>query len=452
MTPPLSAGGDPTSLIGVFPGLFSIPVFILANAAFVAAEFSLVAVRRTRVREMVEKGVKGARLVERTTGDLDRYIAATQLGITLTSVGLGWLGQPALARLLLPPFQALGPALSSVAANSLAFGIAFLCISFLHVVLGELAPKTVALQIPDRVSLWVAAPLQVFERVFRPFIWALNTVGNWFVHLLGFQPARGLVGQVHSVTELTLLMEASEQAGVLERQERKMMHGVLAFGDMTVRQIMTPRAEIVSVCLKDPPESIVQVALERGHSRLPVYESSLDEIVGVLHVKDLLSLYSETEKGLVVIQDLLRQPYFIRADMRVLDLLREFQRGESHMAFVLDEYGELMGLVTLEDLLEEIVGEIKDEHDSTEDHLKLDRDGSFIVLGKASTRDCLSDLGVVPPLWAGGSISEFLRQVHGGPLTVGTAVPFQDLDFTVLDDDQAGGARSVRVVKGGKSE
>lgn len=442
-------GADLTgTMAGLMSGLVSIPVFIAANAVFVAAEFALVAVRRTRVREMVQQGVKGARLVERATGDLDRYIAATQLGITLSSIGLGWLGQPAMARLLLPVFESLGPRLSAVAANSLSLGIAFASISFLHVVLGELAPKTIALQRPDRVALWSAPPLRVFEVLFRPFIWALNSVGNALVRLIGFRPARGPVGQVHSVTELTLLVDASAQAGVLERQEREMMRGVLAFGDLTVDQVMTPRSAIVGVNQKDSAATIVQAALESGYSRLPVYESGPDDIVGVLHVKDLLSLYSEFERDVVVIQDLLRQPYFVRAGIRVLDLMREFQRGENHVAFVLDDFGELIGLATLEDLLEEIVGEIKDEHDAAGGDMKLERDGSFILPGRASTRDALNDLGISAPLWASGSIGDFLEQVRGGSLSKGDVVRHEDLEFSVLEIDGEGGVARVRVVKG----
>ena len=442
-------GADITgTMAGFMSGLVSIPVFIAANALFVAAEFALVAVRRTRIREMAEQGVKGARQVERATGDLDRYIAATQLGITLSSICLGWLGQPALARLLLPLFEAFGSHVSTVAANSLSFGIAFASISFLHVVLGELAPKTVALQRPDRVALSVFPLLRAFEIVFRPFIWSLNSVGNWFVRLIGFQPARGPGGQVHSVTELTLLVDASEQAGVLERQEKEMMRGVLAFGDLTVDQVMTPRSEIIGVSQRDPAPVIVQVALESGYSRIPVYDSTPDDIVGVLHTKDLLRLCSEFERDVVVIQDLLRQPYFVRAGTRVLDLLREFQRGENHVAFVLDDFGELIGLATLEDLLEEIVGEIRDEHDTTEGALKLQPDGSFTVPGRASTRDALYDLGTSPPLWASGSISDFLRQVRGGALAQGEVVRFEDLEFSVLEVDRNGGAVRVRAVKG----
>ena len=438
------------SVIWIFSGLLSIPILVLANGFFVAAEFALVAVRRTRVRELVEQGVSGARAVERAIGNLDRYIAATQLGITLTSISLGWLGEPALANLLVPLFHWLGPQISPVAAHSLAFGIAFMAIAFVHVVLGELAPKTIALQIPDRVALWVVPLLLIFEHIFRPFIWALNSTGMLFARMLGFAPTGGGSAHIHSLNELSLLLEASERAGVLERHEREMMHGVLAFGDMTVSQIMIPREMIVSVSISTPATQIAQIALETGYSRLPVYDSSPDDIIGVLHTKDLLGMFAETGRELVVIQDLLRQPYFTKGNTRVLDLLREFQRGEQHLALVQDDFGELIGLATLEDLLEEIVGEIKDEHDLGGGLLLLDTDGSFQVGGEASARDSLSDLGIVPPLWAGGALSDFLRQLKKGPLATGDRISYQDLVFEVLEGDGEGGATRIRAVKGGK--
>ncbi len=309
----------------------------------------------------------GGRALERTIVALDRYIAATQLGITLASLGLGWLGEPALARTLVPVCERLlEPGISGVAAHTVAFALALLGIAFLHVILGELVPKTVAIQAPDRVALWLVRPLRGFERVFRPFIWLLNGSGNLIVRAAGFSPPRGLQVQVHSVTELGHLVEASEQAGVLERQERDMVQGVLKFGDLTVERIMVPRAGIVSVRVTEPAERIIQAALESGYSRLPVYETSPDEVTGILNTKDLLSFMSETERGLMVVQDLVREPHFIRTGARLLDLLREFQQGEHHLALVLDDEGELVGLVTLEDLLEEIVGEIRDEYDTGE--------------------------------------------------------------------------------------
>ena len=350
--------------LGVFSGLASIPVFLAGNAVFVAAEFALVAVRRTRVRELVGQGATGARAVERAVGSLDRYLATTQFGITISSIGLGWLGEPALAGALMPVVSALGPRLTPVVAHGLAFAAALMGITFLHIVLAELVPRSVALRQPDRVALWMVPPLEVFERAFRPFIWILTRAGQGVLRLLRVSQAPGHAGQVHSIGELTFLVQASEDAGVLERHEGKMMQGVLAFGDRTVDAIMVPRAEIVSVRVTDPVETIIQAALESGYSRLPAWVSTPDEVTGILNAKDLLSFISETERGLMVVQDLVREPHFVRGSTRLLDLLREFQRGEHHLALVLDDFGELAGLVTLEDVLEEIVGEIRDEYDT----------------------------------------------------------------------------------------
>lgn len=442
-------GAVPGSSTGIVAGLLSIPVFIAANALFVAAEFALVAVRRTRVQELVRQEIRGARRVQAAVADLDRYIAATQLGITLASIGLGWLGQPALAAVFEPLFAGWGAPGSAAAAHSLALVVAFLGVSFLHVVMGELAPKGIALQLPDRTALWVAGPLLVFERVFRPFIWILNTAGNRIIRALGIRAPSGAAGGVHSVTELSLLLEASEEAGVLERQEREMMHGVLAFGDMTVRQIMTPRADMQAVNLADPPRQLLRTALESGYSRLPVIgPGGPDDVVGVLHAKDLLHLFEEDQRDLTVLPDLLRQPFFIKGSARVLDLLKDFQRGEHHLALVLDDFGELIGLATLEDLLEEIVGDIRDEHDTRERLVRLDRDGTFLAAGEAPARDCLSVLGVVPPLSAAGSIGEFVRGLAAGPTPAGLTVHHEDLTFTVLETDAAGMPRRVRIASG----
>ncbi len=439
------------SPVWLIAGLVAIPALIFANALFVAAEFALVSVRRTRVKELVAQGVRGARRLDAMVAELDRYIAATQLGITLASIGLGWLGEPALAGLMLPILGVFGPVLSGIAAHSIAFALSFLLISFLHVVLGELAPKTVALQVPDRVGLWVVRPLMLFERVFRPFIWLLNRAGAMVVGLFGFSVTGGISGQVHSLNELGLLVKASEEGGVLERQEREMMQGILAIGDLTVRQVMTPREDIVSVRQGDSVDRILQAALESGYSRLPVIGSGPDDVVGVLHTKDLLHLLAEGERDLVVFQDVMRQPQFVRTGTRVLDLLRDFQRGEQHVAFVIDDFGELAGLVTIEDLLEEIVGEIRDEFDLTERLMKLDREGNYLASGRAEARACLHLLGVATPVWAGGSLGEFLRTQAGHPLAAGERVPHAGLIFAVLEVDPAGLPLRVRIEKTGRA-
>jgi CBS domain containing-hemolysin-like protein len=450
MTPD-QAGAAAGSAPALFSGLFTIPVFLCANALFVAAEFALVAIRRTRVRELVAQKASGARAVERAVGSLDRYLATTQFGITVSSLGLGWLGEPALARVLFPVVAFLGPRLSTVASHACAFGIALLGITFLHIVLAELVPRGLALRSPDRVALWLAPPLHVFERIFRPLIWILNHAGSMVVRALGAGDASGHAGSVHSVAELTMLVADSEQAGVLERQEREMMQGVLAIGDLTVRQVMTPREDIVSVRQGDGLDRILQVALESGYSRLPVTGTGPEDVVGVLHTKDLLHLQVEGERDLVVLQDVMRQPQFVRTGTRVLDLLRDFQRGEQHVAFVLDDFGELAGLVTIEDLLEEIVGEIRDEFDLTDRLMKLDREGNYLASGRAEARACLHLLGVASPAWAEGTLGEFLRALAGRPLVAGERVPHVGLVFAVLEIDAAGLPLRVRIEKTGRA-
>jgi len=446
---PEAPAGLAGSVFALFSGLFSIPVFLCANGLFVAAEFALVALRRTRVRELVAQGATGARAVERAIGSLDRYLATTQFGITLSSLGLGWLGEPALARALMPAAAFLGPWASAVASHAIAFGAALLGITFLHIVLAELVPRGIALRRPDRVALWLVPPLRVFEGIFRPLIWVLSHTGNLILRTIGAGDAPAHAGTVHSVAELTMLVADSEQAGVLERQEREMMQGVLAIGDLTVRQVMTPRDEIVSVRQGDGLDRILQAALESGYSRLPVTGSGPDDIVGVLHTKDLLHLFAEGEKDLVLLHDILRQPQFVRVGTRVLDLLRDFQRGEQHVALVLDDLGELTGLVTIEDLLEEIVGDIRDEFDVRERIMRLDREGNYLASGRTEARASLQALGVTAPPWAGGSLGEFLRHLAGRPLAAGGQVTHSGLVFTVLEADTAGLPLRVRIERTG---
>jgi len=449
-TTPLGAAPETVfgSAVMLFSGLLSIPILIAANASFVAIEFALVSIRRTHVREMVMKGVRGAKKIEHAVGNLDRFLAATQLGITMTSLGLGWLGEPALARVLFGLLNGfVGPAISAVAAHTIAFTIAFMGIAFLHVVLGELVPRTLALRMTDPVALLMVRPLLWFERIFRPIIWMFNRSGMAVIRLLRLRPSRGVTGQVHSVTELHLLMDASEEAGVLERQETDMMHGVLAIGDMMVKQVMVAKEDMVSVKVSDPIEKIVQTAVESGYSRLPVLDASGNDYIGILHAKDLLTLFAEAEQGIIVFNDLLRQPYFVRSEKRALDVLRVFQAGEAHLALVQDEFGDIVGLLTLEDLLEEIVGEIKDEYDSGESPLRLARDGSFIAPGRMSVREVLTDLGEIVPTEFAGYFGDFVRGLLGGTVKVGDSVSWGGLSMTVTEIDRTGWPRRVRIVK-----
>jgi len=341
-------------------GLLSIPLFVAINGFFVAAEFALVAVRKTRVEEMVQHGQAGAKAVEIGVNNLDRSIAATQLGITLASIALGWIGEPAVAVLLEPVFAMIPDTWRGVTSHSVAFGLGFLLITFLHVVFGELIPKTVALQIPDRAALWVATPLIVFARVARPLIFLMNGTGNVILRLIGFQPAGGRE-MVHSVEELALLIEDTEEAGILSETQAEVVQRVFHLSTKCVRDCMVPRDKMASLELTTPPEKVLEVTRTGAHTRMPIYEKNIDNIVGIVNTKDLFYLFSL--RGIVVLEDAMYPALFLNADDEVSEGLKCFRSNHRHMAVVRDAEGHVLGLITLEDILEEIVGEIEDEHD-----------------------------------------------------------------------------------------
>jgi CBS domain containing-hemolysin-like protein len=341
-------------------GLLSIPLLVALNGLFVAAEFALVAVRKTRVEEMVRRGEPGAKAVGDATANLDRSIAATQLGITLASIALGWVGEPALARLLEPLFRFLPDTWGMVATHSLAVGLAFLSITFLHVVFGELIPKTMALQRPDGTALWVAGPLVLFARLTRPLIAVMNGTGNGILRLCGFRPAQG--GELaHSIDELTLLIEDTEQAGILGPAQAEFVQRVFRLSAKRVRDCMVPRDRMAALELNSPPDVVLEAARRGAHTRMPVYEGELDNIVGIVNTKDLFYLFSL--KGVVVLDDALYPPLFLEPDEEVANAFQLFRKAHRPMALVRGVDGKIRGLITLEDVLEEIVGDIEDEHD-----------------------------------------------------------------------------------------
>ena len=340
-------------------GLLSVPLLVVLNSFFVAAEFALVAVRKTRVEEMVGQGVRGAKAVEAAVTGLDRTIAATQLGITLASIALGWIGEPALEHLIDPLFHFLPAAWQGTATESAAWGLSFFLITFMHVVFGELIPKTVALQTPDRTALWVARPLVIFAMLARPLITVMNGTGNALLRLAGFQAASGTV-MVHSVEELALLVEDSQESGVLSKKQAELVQKVFRLSGKRVRDCMVPRPKMAALELRTPPEQVLEAVRQGAHTRMPVYDGDLDNVVGVVNTKDLFYLFSL--KGVVVLEDALYPPLFLKPDADVADALELFRRSRRPMALVRDG-GQIVGLLTMEDVLEEIVGEIEDEHD-----------------------------------------------------------------------------------------
>jgi len=349
--------------------LASVILLVFLNAFFVAAEFALVGARRTRLEEMALRGDRKAALAHRATKSLDRYISATQLGITLASLGLGWIGEPALAGLVEGAFAWLPAALQPVAVHTVAVVIAFTIISALHIILGELVPKALALLFPEVVSGWVVAPLMAFAWVMQLPIWILNGTANWLLKLFRISPP-GAHERLHSPDEIRMLVEQSEEGGSLAKTDARLLEGVFEFSEKTAQEVMTPRTQMVALERELTVEAAADIVAEARRSRYPVFSESLDDIVGVVHAKEILTAIRQqpgTEVG-----NIMRPPLFVPGTREVEDVLADMKRLKVHLAMVLDEYGGTAGLVTMEDLLEEIVGDIFDEYD------RLDRPGPAV--------------------------------------------------------------------------
>ncbi|MBN1147045.1 MAG: HlyC/CorC family transporter [Anaerolineales bacterium] len=367
-------------------GILAIGLLVLANGFFVAAEFSLVSVRRTRIAELVARGESGAEAVQKAINNPDRVIAATQLGITLSSLALGWVGEPALAHLIAPVVTLFPTGLQPEVSHSISVAVAFTAITFLHVVVGELAPKSIALQDPERTSLIVAQPTLLTEQIFKPAIWALNGTGNALLRLVGVQPASGHQ-LAHSVEELKMLVTASAEGGVVEAEESEMLHAIFDFGEMVVRQVMVPRTEMIAIEANTPLPQVINLVTQSIYTKFPVYEDNLDQIVGIMHVKDMLNAMQSPDYQSATPRDMAREVLYVPETLHVSALLRYFRDNRQHIAIVLDEYGGTAGLATLEDLLEEIVGEVSDPFDESTPEIEFLQDGSALIDGLTLIED-----------------------------------------------------------------
>src|SRR6266545_3974171 len=341
-------------------GVTAVMALVLANAFFVAAEFALVGARRTRLDELAKAGDRKARLARRAIQSLDRYISATQLGITLASLGLGWVGEPALARLIQGGFDWLPAAAGTIATHGVAVSVAFISITVLHIILGELVPKALALIYPEAIGSWVAAPLMGFAWVMAGPIALLNGTANALLKLIGISPP-GQMERLHSPEELRMLVEQSEEGGSLLKQDACLLEGVFEFSEKTAQEVMTPRTQMIALDADLSVEAAADEVAVARRSRYPVYTESLDEIVGVVHAKDILTAIRSRPRETV--REIMRPPLFVPGTREVEDVLADMKRLKTHLAVVLDEYGGTAGLVTMEDLLEEIVGPIFDEYD-----------------------------------------------------------------------------------------
>lgn len=345
----------------IVPILFQLllVIFLIAmNGFFVAAEFACVKIRPSRLETLIQEGSRQAKYAKKLTDHLDASLSVTQLGITLASLGLGWVGEPAVATLILPITHAIG--LDDVIGHTISLALAFSIITGLHIVLGELTPKTMAIQNVEKIMLSVALPMLVFHRVMYPFVWLLNHVANWVAHRMGFHTASE-GDDAHTEEEIRLLMEESHRQGLIDDTEVDFVDNVFDFTDLNVREIMTPRTDMVCLYLEDTMDENLHTILEEQLTRYPICHEDKDHIVGFLHVKDLMRVMAEGRKP--NLRRLARKALIVPESMDVSVLLKTMQKQRSQMAIVVDEYGGTAGMVTIEDIVEEIVGDIQDEFD-----------------------------------------------------------------------------------------
>jgi putative hemolysin len=392
---------------------------ILLNGFFVAAEYGLVTARRTRIMELEHQGNRGARLVLRITSNPPRFIAAMQLGVTITSLAIGALGEPLLAHVFDP-----------VMATVLAVVFALLVITYLHVVIGELLPKGIALGNSERTALAVAMPVRVFFLTFRPLIWLLQRSTEILLNALGLQPP-GAEHEAHSEAELRMLLSSSAEQGEIEHEEQEMLYKVFDFADKEVADVMVPRPEVVAISIELPPEEALQSVLESPYTRYPVYRSSLDEIVGILHIRDLVEAMYERGIAAVNLEELVRSPYMVPETKDLGALLTEFRRTNQHMAIVIDEYGSMEGIVTLEDLLEEIVGEIEDEFDLPDETVERVDDDTIRIDGTFPIDDFNEQFDTDLPQEDYHTVAGFVFGQLGRAAEPGDEVTYDGLVFRV---------------------
>ena len=354
---------------------------VVLNGFFVAAEFAIVKVRSSQIA--LEKGNLSKRAAENIINNLDGYLAATQLGITLASLGLGWVGEDVMSEIILRTMSGFGLTMSESLAHRISLPIAFAILTILHIVFGELAPKSLAIRYPTSTTLKISIALRVFYTVFRPFIWLLNGFANMILRLFGVKPISEQ--EIHSEEELRLIIAESEEGGAIEPEERELIQNVFDFDDRIVRQVMVPRVKISGLRAHFTLQEAMDVILKEGYSRYPVFENSLDEIIGIVHAKDVLTAYFQgTGKNL---KEVMRPAHFIPESKPIDALLREFQRRKTQMAIVVSEFGGTIGIVTLEDILEELVGEIQDEHDHEQQIVTLLDKQVYHVVAQSSIHD-----------------------------------------------------------------
>src|SRR5690606_31255761 len=356
---------------------------VFANGFFVAAEFAIVKVRASQIEIKLKTGSQVAQVAKHITNHLDGYLAATQLGITISSLALGWVGEAVMTDIVGSIFGWFDVELTGTVAKNLGHVLAFSIITVLHIVFGELAPKSMAIQRPVATTMNIALPLRFFYVVFRPIIWVLNGFANLLLRLLGFETN---VGEAHhSSEELQYLLDQGRESGALNMAEHELIKNVFDFNERIVKNIMVPRTKISAVEMSCPVDAFIDVITKEGYSRIPIYDENIDRIIGIVHTKDILPIIAKKKE--LVLKNIIRKPYFIPETKKINDLMAEFQQKRIQIAIVLDEFGGTAGMVTLEDIVEELVGEIQDEYDEEIPVVEKISDTEYMVDASANVHD-----------------------------------------------------------------
>jgi CBS domain containing-hemolysin-like protein len=427
---------------GVLGRIAAVVALVLLNGFFVAAEFALVGARRSRLQEMHDGGDRLATFAIRAIENLDRYISATQLGITIATITLGWIGEPLVAKLIdsiLAPFNIQPSAGATHTAAGIA--VAFAAITFLHVVFGELAPKTVALVMPERLSGWVALPLMLFAKLMTPFIVLLNGTANASLRLFGIKPMSES-RHVHSPEELRMLVMQSRAHGTLDESDSAMLAGVFDFHEKKVQDVMRPRTEVVALSIDASEAEVRETLGQERYSRYPVYQESLDEVVGVFLAKDL---WLHDRKAAFSLRQFVRDPLYVPATRLAVRVLDDLRKTRAHMAVVLDEYGGTAGIVTMEDLIEEVIGDIADEYDMVSRE-SVEVNGVLELAGNLSLIDVRSDHRVSIPEGDWATLGGYVFARLGRIPRIGDRVGFPggDLEVIAMDGRRVAGVRVNR--------
>lgn len=404
---------------------------VFLNGFFVAAEFAIVKVRSSQLEVKTDVKKSLAKTAKEIVNNLDAYLAATQLGITLASLGLGWVGESVMTAVIFNFFDIFNLNISPEVVHKISLPIAFLIITVLHIVFGELAPKSLAIRHPTQTTFAVAWPLRVFYFVFRPFIWMLNGFANGILRLLGIKPIHG--SEIHSEEELKVIISESHEGGAIEETERALIQNVFEFDDRRVSNIQTLRKNISAIPITQSVRESIELAIQEGYSRYPVYEDTLDNIKGVLYTKDLIKhvLDSPTQQSIMPI---MREAHFISETAKIKNILKEFQRRHIQMAVVTNEIGELTGILSMEDILEELVGEIQDEYDNEKPIVEKTGENTFLV----SAHHAISDINkYIPHRFEEGdhfeTLAGLISEKHDGrEIKEGDKIVLNDYEAIIL--------------------